>query len=139
MWMVRVSSPSTHSEGRTTSLWCRSAIRAWASRRSKRIRSSMPSSPPNLTEPAWDFASADLLWNRMAAAFGLPTTLRAVQAFTSPFPPKSRLMNDSQSRLYRFKVGSIELIPKYDCAAAGGTIPCNYGYADEGENGRDCR
>jgi len=26
---------------------------------------------------------------------GLPTTLPAVQAFTSPFPPKSRPMNDT--------------------------------------------
>jgi hypothetical protein len=36
--------------------------------------------------PAWDFGSAAPSLNRMAAACGLPTTLRAAQVFTSPYP-----------------------------------------------------
>ena len=60
-------------------------------RRSRRTKSLTRFLPPSLKEPAWDFASADLLWNRMAAACGPPTTPRAVQAFILAFPPKSRL------------------------------------------------
>src|SRR5260221_9640579 len=48
---------------------------------------------PNLTAPAWDFASADPSSNHMAAACGLPTTPRTAQAFTS-LSPKSRHMSD---------------------------------------------
>ena len=48
--------------------------------------------------PAWDFASAARLSNRMVAACGLPTTLRAAQVFVSPYPPKPRQMNDTRSR-----------------------------------------
>src|SRR6266478_4876213 len=133
MWMRRVSSPSTHSEGKTSNLWCRSATRESGCLRSRRIRYLMPSLPPNLMAPAWDFASADPLWNRMAAACGLPTTLSAVQAFTSPFPLKSRPMNDTQSHLHRVQAGIIDLIPKCDCAMIGETILCHYGYSDEGK------
>src|SRR5260370_13228176 len=50
----------------------------------------MPSSPPNLTVLAWDFVSAAPSWNRMAAACGLPTTLRVERAFTLLYPARSR-------------------------------------------------
>src|SRR5438105_900939 len=38
----------------------------------------------------WDCRSAAPSLNRMAAACGLPTILRAVRAFASPCPPTSR-------------------------------------------------
>src|SRR5580693_1360658 len=56
------------------------------------MRSLTPSLPPRLTAPAWDFASAARLSNRMVAACGLPTTLHAAQVFVSPYPPKPRQM-----------------------------------------------
>jgi hypothetical protein len=62
------------------------------------MRSLTPSLPPRLTAPAWDFASAARLSNRMVAACGLPTTLRVAQVFVSPCPPKPRQMNDTRSR-----------------------------------------
>src|ERR1700758_4506504 len=40
--------------------------------------------------PAWGFASADPSWNRMAAACGRPTTLRAAPASISPYPLPTR-------------------------------------------------
>ena len=67
-------------------LWCPSAIPAWGFPRSRRTRSSMRSLPPNLTAPAWDFRSAARSLNRMAAACGLPTTLRAAPTFISRYP-----------------------------------------------------
>jgi len=73
-----------------SNLWCRSAIRASGCLRSRRTKSSMPSLPPNLMTPAWDFTSADLSWNRTAAACGLPTTLHAAQGFISPYPARAR-------------------------------------------------
>ncbi len=81
--------------------WCRSAIPAWDCPDTRQIRSLMPSLPPRLTAPAWDFASAAQSSNRMAAACGLPTTLRAAQVFVSPYPPKPRQLNDAQSRSRR--------------------------------------
>src|ERR1700676_289697 len=45
---------------------------------------------PNLMAPAWDFASAAPLLNRMAAAYGLPTTLRAAQDFVSHYALRPR-------------------------------------------------
>ena len=41
----RASSPSSRSERKTSSSWCPSAIPAWGCPRSRRTRSSMPSSP----------------------------------------------------------------------------------------------
>src|SRR5580704_1156488 len=95
--MGRVSLSFTHSEERTRNLWCRSAIRAWGCLHSRQIRFLMPSLPPNLTAPAWDFASADRLWNHMVAACGPTITPRAVQVFTSPSPPTLRPTNDLYS------------------------------------------
>ncbi len=40
----------------------------------RRTKSSTRSLPPSLMALAWDFGSAGRSWNRMAAAFGLPTT-----------------------------------------------------------------
>jgi hypothetical protein len=39
--------------------------------------------------------------NRMAASCGLPTILLEVQAFTSPYPPRSRNMGDAKPRHLR--------------------------------------
>ena len=50
----------------------------------------MLSLPPSRMAPEWDSASAARLSNRMVAACGLPTTLRAAQVFVSPYPPKPR-------------------------------------------------
>src|ERR1700722_924341 len=78
---------------------CRAAIPAWDSCGTRRMRSLTPSLPPRLTAPAWDFASAARLSNRMVAACGLPTTLRAAQVFVSLCPPKPRHMNDTRKDL----------------------------------------
>src|SRR5882762_10424065 len=93
MCMGRASSPSSRSERKTNNFWCPSAIPAWDCPRNRRTRSSMRSSPLNVTARAWDCASAAPSSNRIAAACGQPTTLRAAQAFTSHCPPKSRSMN----------------------------------------------
>src|ERR1035438_1394105 len=98
MWTEPESSPSSRSELEASHFWCPSAILALGYPHSRWSRSLMHSSPPNLTAPAWDFGSAAPLPNRMAAACGLLTTLRAVRAFTSPYLPKSRLMNDTDRR-----------------------------------------
>src|ERR1700682_1481539 len=58
----------------------------------------MLSLPPSCMASVWDCPSAAPSWNRMAAACGLPTILRAAQAFVSPFPPKARPMNDTRRR-----------------------------------------
>jgi signal transduction histidine kinase len=39
---------------------------------------------------AWDFASADPLWNRMAAACGPPTIRPAALDFISPYPARTQ-------------------------------------------------
>src|SRR5260370_20009261 len=52
--------------------------------------------PPNLTAPAWGFGSAAPSLNRMAAACGPPTTLRAAQVFTLLYLPKSGRVNDAR-------------------------------------------
>src|ERR1700694_4948920 len=52
----------------------------------------MPSLPPRLTAPAWGFGSAAPSLNRMAAACGPPTTLRAAQVFALLYPPQSTHM-----------------------------------------------
>jgi hypothetical protein len=46
--------------------------------------------PPNLMAPAWDLASADPSWSRMAVGCGLLTTLPAAQVFISPCPAGAR-------------------------------------------------
>src|SRR5260221_2182561 len=48
-----------------------------------------------LFRSVWDCPSAAPSSNRIAAACGLPTTLRAAQVFTSFCPPKSRHKNDA--------------------------------------------
>jgi len=53
----------------------------WGCPRSRQTRYSMHSSPPSLTVLAWDFESAAPSLNRIAAACGLPTILRAAQTF----------------------------------------------------------
>src|SRR6266581_2563546 len=57
----------------------------------------MRSLPRNLMGPAWDFGSAAPSLNLMVAACGLPTTLRAAQASTSPCLSKPRRTNDACS------------------------------------------
>ena len=49
----------------------------------------------SLMGPVWDCPSAAPSLNRIAAACGLLTTLRAAQVFTSVYPPKSRHMTDA--------------------------------------------
>src|SRR6267143_110474 len=92
MWMGRASSPSSRSERKTSNFRYASAIPARGYPRSRQIRSLMPSLRPNSTAPEWGFASADPSLSRMAAACGLPTTLRAAQVFTLLYPPKSTHM-----------------------------------------------
>src|SRR5882724_647399 len=94
MWMARGSSPSSRSERKTSKLWWPSAISAWDCLRSRRTRSSRRSSPPSLTARVWDSPSAARSLSHMAAACGLPTTLRAAPVFVSPYPPKSRQRNE---------------------------------------------
>src|SRR6201987_4294355 len=84
----------------------RSATRAWDFPGTRQIRSLTPSLLPRLMAPAWDFASAARLSNRMVAACGLPTTLRAAQVFASPYPPKPRQMNDTRDRTRGLRAGS---------------------------------
>src|SRR6266478_396269 len=91
-WMSRVSYSSSRSQPKTTNCCCRSAIPAWDCPGTRQIRSLTPSLPPRLTAPAWDFASAARLSNRMVAACGLPTTLHAAQVFVSPYPPEPKQM-----------------------------------------------
>jgi len=55
--------------------------------RSMQTRLLMLSLPPSLTALAWDFGSAAPSFNRLAVGCGLPITLRAVQAFVSPYLP----------------------------------------------------
>src|SRR6267154_3118605 len=71
---------------------CRSATPAWDCPGTRQIRSLTPSLLPRLTAPAWDFASAARLSNRMVVACGLPTPLHAAQVFASPYPPEPRQM-----------------------------------------------
>src|SRR5712671_3437879 len=92
--MGRASSPSSRSE-RITNLWCPSAIPAWGCPRSRRTRSSMRSLPRSLMGPVWDCPSAAPSLNRIAADYGLSTTLRAAQVFTSFYPTKLSHMNDA--------------------------------------------
>src|SRR6266851_9285122 len=100
--MGRANSPSSRSELKTSNLWCPSAIPAWGCPRSRQTRSSMRSLPRSFMGPVWDCPSAAPSLNRIAAACGLPTTLRAAQVFTSFYPPKSRQMNDADVRAKRF-------------------------------------
>src|ERR1700757_3391963 len=74
---------------------CRSAIPAWDCPGPRQMRSLTPSLLPRLTAQAWDFASAARLSNRMVAACGLPTTLRAAQGFVSPYLPKQKYLAQS--------------------------------------------
>src|SRR6267154_1326715 len=71
-----------------------SPILGWACPRSRRSRSFMRSSPPNLMAPAWDSASAAPLLSRTAGGCGLPVTLPAAQVFISRYPPKPIQMID---------------------------------------------
>src|ERR1700730_4161855 len=92
--MGRASSPSSRSERKTGNLWCPSAIPAWGFPR-RRTRSSMRSLPRSFMGSVWDCPSAAPSLNRIAAACGLPTTLRTAQVFTSVYPLKSRHMTDA--------------------------------------------
>src|SRR6266850_6497972 len=94
--MGGASSPSSRSERKTSNLWCPSAIPAWGCP-CRRKRSSMRSLLRSFMGPVWDCPSAAPSLNRIAAACGLPTTLRAAQVFTSFYPPKSRHMNDGST------------------------------------------
>src|ERR1700674_1687994 len=67
---------------------------------SRRSRSSTPSLLPSPTGPAWNFASAAPLSNRMVAACGLLTAPRAAQVFVSPYPPKARQRNETRRRYH---------------------------------------
>ena len=49
----------------------------------------------SLTAPAWDYGSAAPSLNRMVGAYGLPLTLPVARVLLSPYPPKSRAMNDN--------------------------------------------
>src|SRR5260370_32553803 len=60
-----------------------------------------------LMGPAWDSGSAAPSWNRMEAACGLPTTLHAEQAFTFPYPPRRRPMNDARRAVFKLLYQSI--------------------------------
>ena len=68
------------------------AIPVSGCRHSRRTRSLVPSIRRSLMAPAWDCPSAAPSLNHIAAASGLPTTLRAAQVFTSFYRPKSRHM-----------------------------------------------
>ncbi len=65
-------------------------------------RSLVPSLRRSLMAPAWDCPSAAPSLNHIAAASGLPTTLRAAQVFTSFSPPKSRRINRNNHHGARF-------------------------------------
>lgn len=82
-------------------LWCPSAIPEWGCRRSRRSRSSMPSLARSLMGSVWDYPSAAPSLNRMAAACGLLTTLRAARVFTSSYLPKSRHVNNAPQSCLR--------------------------------------
>src|SRR5258707_904736 len=62
----------------------------WGCPHTARNRSSMLSSAPSPTEPAWAFASAAPSLNRMVAACGLPTISHTAQVFLSPCPTRAR-------------------------------------------------
>src|SRR5277367_4209263 len=65
----------------------------------------MPSLPPSLMAPAWDFALAGQSLSRMAGAYGPPTTLPVARVLLSPYPPKSRDLNDDRSRYHSDVIG----------------------------------
>src|SRR6267143_478564 len=90
--MDRANSRSSRSQRKTSNSWCLSAITVWACPRSRRTRSSARSLPRNFMGPAWGCPSAAPSLNRIAADYGLPTTLRGAQVFTSFSPPESRHM-----------------------------------------------
>src|SRR3954465_2738463 len=87
--------------------WYRLATPAWVCLRGRPTRSLMHSLPQSPTAPAWDFASADPSLNRMVAACGPPTTLRAVQAFTLPCLSKPKPTNDAFSAVLQPSYQSI--------------------------------
>src|SRR5260370_27641633 len=87
--------------------WYRSAILAWACRRSRRTRFLMRSLPPNLTAPAWVFGSAAPSWNLMVAGCGQRTTVSAAQAFTSPYLWEPRRTNDARRAVLETSYQSI--------------------------------
>src|SRR5229473_6261400 len=86
-----------------------------------------------LMAPAWDSGSAAPSWNRMEAACGLPTTLHAEQAFTLPYPPRWRPMNDAR------KGGIQAPIPKYNCAALATLLDFKHGHSGKDQTSSDCR
>src|ERR1700686_1324019 len=90
MWMRNGRWSSSRSGGKTSTLWYPSAIPAWGCPRSRRTRSSMRSSPPNLMAPAWDFGSAARSLNHMAAACGPRATPGGAQRFSSHCLPQLR-------------------------------------------------
>src|SRR3981081_153673 len=69
----------------------------------------MRSLPRSLMGPVWGCPSAAPSLNRIAAACGLPTTLRTAQVFTSFYPPKSRHMNDARGSDPRVYVSPLPL------------------------------
>ncbi len=66
--------------------------------RSRRTRSSTPSSRPRPRGPGWDCPSATPSSNRTTATCGPPTTLRAARASTSCCPPRSTRTTDPRLR-----------------------------------------
>jgi hypothetical protein len=61
----------------------------------------MPSLPPSLMAPAWDFASAGQSLSRMAGTCGPLAPPGAAQPFSSPCPPRSRPIHNSRWPLRR--------------------------------------
>ena len=96
-WAARANRQVAAAENNELLLF--SATRAWDCTGTRQTRSLTPSLAPRITAPAWDFASAAQLSNRMVAACGLLTTLRAAQVFVSPYPPKPWQMNDTRKSL----------------------------------------
>ncbi len=88
-----------------STLWCRSAIPAWGCPSIRETKYLILSLPRSLTEPAWDYGSADPSWNRTAAACGPPTNPRAAHFFVSLYPPKPKPMNEPAGAPTAFVIG----------------------------------
>src|ERR1700681_3924233 len=111
----------------TSNSWCPSAIPAWGCPCSRRTRSSTRSLPRSFTGPAWDCPSAAPSLNRIAAACGLPTTLRAAQVFTSCCLPTLERQPERSEPAVRYVPHGVEAESENDCGEKAETpvdVPC---------------
>src|SRR5260370_24649996 len=80
----------------------------------------MRSSQPSLTVPAWYCGAGAASLNRMAAACGLPTTLRAAQVFISLYLRKTRQRNEPRRRCQGSRHAALKsAFGRFKCFSSG--------------------